>query len=189
MRRSLRWFARGSARVTVPWVGWWIGGSSNAEMEREKKKFNLSSLLRIYLRKKSKGLHCHSCRPPPAAGTATEPAPLPGGDWTVKLSQIICISIAAGGLWSAFYKQHLHKQRNRSWLAQMWLVFVWWLLGKKGFWFAGFLLSNKIPSAEARFVPERSSKPNKKLVSFFGLLLNADIVLYVPLWEKDQCND
>lgn len=83
-------------------------------MEKEKKKFNLSSLLRIYLRKKSKGLHCHGCRPPPTAGTATEPAPLPGHDWTVKLSQMIYVSVPAGGLWSGFYEQHLQKQKNRT---------------------------------------------------------------------------
>lgn len=64
-------------------------------MEKEKKKFNLSSLLRIYLRKKNKGLHCHGCRPPPAAGAATEPAPPPGGPWTVTLSLIIYVASGA----------------------------------------------------------------------------------------------
>lgn len=72
-------------------------------MEKEKKRFTLSSLLRIYLsKKKDKSLHCHGGRPPPAGGTAAdEPAPPPSGrDWTVKLSPIIYLRISAGGLWS-----------------------------------------------------------------------------------------
>lgn len=79
-------------------------------MEKEKKKFNLSSLLRIYLGKKSKGLDCPGCRPPPTAG----PAPLPGGAWTVKLSQIIYVGIPSAGFWGGLYEERLHKQRNRS---------------------------------------------------------------------------
>lgn len=74
-------------------------------MEKEKKKFNLSSLLRIYLGKKSKGLDCPSCRPPPTAG----PAPPPGGAWTVKLSQInnyiIYVDIPAAGYWGVFLQR------------------------------------------------------------------------------------
>lgn len=67
-------------------------------MEKEKKKFNLSSLLRIYLGKNKKSLHCHSCRPPPASDTSTEPAPPSGTDWTVKLSHLIYIGVAGVGL-------------------------------------------------------------------------------------------
>lgn len=67
-------------------------------MEKEKKKFNLSSLLRIYLGKNKKSLHCHSCRPPSASDTGTDPAPPPGRDWMVKLSQLIYIGVAGVGL-------------------------------------------------------------------------------------------
>lgn len=71
-------------------------------MEKEKKKFNLSGLLRIYLRKKNKGLHCPSCRPPSAAGTSAEPAPPPRSHWTVKLSQMIEVALPAGASGAVF---------------------------------------------------------------------------------------
>lgn len=78
-----------------------VGGMKNhisdIEMEKEKKKFNLRSLLRIYLRKKNKSLHCHSCRPLSTSGAGAQPAPPPGSDWTVKLSQLIYYGVAASG--------------------------------------------------------------------------------------------
>lgn len=116
-------------------------------MAKEKKKFNLSSLLRIYLRKKNKGLHHHSCRAPPAADATSEDAPLPGGAWTVKLLQMIHAAVSAGDLWSGFSAQ---AEEPAAADELRWGLFLLMAAGgKKSFWFAGFLLSNKILIAEA----------------------------------------
>lgn len=56
-------------------------------MDKDKKKFNLTRLLSIYLRKKNKALagspvHFNSCKP--AAATGTDSLPAPRNHWTVK---------------------------------------------------------------------------------------------------------
>lgn len=53
-------------------------------MEKEKRKFSLSRLLALYLRRKNKSLHCNGCRTPPAADSNDEPPAAPGNTWTVK---------------------------------------------------------------------------------------------------------
>lgn len=59
-------------------------------MEKEKRKFSLSRLLTLYLRRKNKSLHCNGCRTAPApaatpaAGSDDEPPAAPGNTWTVK---------------------------------------------------------------------------------------------------------
>lgn len=54
---------------------------------------------------------------------------------------------------------------------------------QKPFWFAGFLLSDIIPSAEAR-LSEQSSKPNNKLLTSLGVLLTADTVLCTDFQKR-----
>lgn len=115
-------------------------------MEKEKKKFNLSSLLRIYLGKKNKGVDCPRCRPPstagPTAGPSTGPAPLPGGHWTVKLSQIISVGIPADGLYSGFFTKSVCTSRGTAADELRGDLFVLITAGKKtGCWFAGLLVS------------------------------------------------
>lgn len=53
-------------------------------MEKEKRKFSLSRLLTLYLRRKNKSLHCSGCRTAPAAGSDDKPPAAPGNTWTVK---------------------------------------------------------------------------------------------------------
>lgn len=106
-------------------------------MEKEKKKFNLSSLLRIYLGKKSKGLDCPSCRPPPTAG----PAPPPGGAWTVKLSQIYLRGHPGRWLLGRFFTKSVCTNRGTAADELSGDLLVLTAAGKKktGCWFADFL--------------------------------------------------
>lgn len=55
-------------------------------MEKEKRKFSLSRLLTLYLRRKNRSLHCSGCRTAPAAAadSSDEPPAAPGNTWTVK---------------------------------------------------------------------------------------------------------
>ncbi|KAM3595495.1 uncharacterized protein V6R79_024300 [Siganus canaliculatus] len=51
-------------------------------MEKDKKKFNLSRMLSLYLRKKTKDLHCNSCRTAAASDISTDSVPAPRNQWT-----------------------------------------------------------------------------------------------------------
>lgn len=68
------------------------------------------------------------------------------------------------------------------------LVFVDGCWEKKA---SGLLVSccQIVLSAEARVVSERNSKPSNRLLSSFGVLFNAVIVLNVAVCDKDECND
>lgn len=114
MRWGWRWFIWGSAWFSLLRVGWWIRGLDDAEMEKEKKKFNLSRLLRIHLRKKSKSLQCNSCRSPPAAGNSAEFLPAPRNTWTVKSYLLSIMEILEWSLRAVLLRSGISKWTSRG---------------------------------------------------------------------------
>lgn len=170
MRWGLRWFMWGSTAFALLWT--WVGCWRSlviAEMEKDKKRFNLTRLLTLYLPKKNKALagspaHCNSCRSTAATSKGTDTSPPPRNRWTVKWYLLLLTSwwtltglqrAVSGVVKQSFLNEQAERERlikTAKCRRGSVLAVIGGCLETRCSWKhacstnSGFLLSNKVPS-------------------------------------------